>query len=139
MPVIFVNHYTRSIIKKNPETIFVFGDNMIETGLKGQAKEARGEPNSVGIPTKWLPSGEQAAYFLDTHKQAVFPKIINKFAEIREHLANGRNVVFPAAPLGSGYAKLDEKAPEIYKKMNLTVEHLVEKYGTLEPDILKKV
>src|SRR3972149_600556 len=55
MPIIFQKHYTRDGIKKNRNCWYVFGDNMMRYGYGGQAKEARGEFNAIGIPTKWSP------------------------------------------------------------------------------------
>lgn len=52
----------REDLQGEPETLFVFGDNMMRKGLGGQAAAMRGEPNAVGIPTKELPSMANNAF-----------------------------------------------------------------------------
>ena len=46
-------------------TVFVFGDNMERCGFGGQAAAMRGEPNAVGVPTKWAPGSAPADFFCD--------------------------------------------------------------------------
>jgi len=58
-------YITRAMVRAKPRTMFVFGDNMARSGFGGRAKEMRGEPNAVGIPTKWRPAKDEAAYFKD--------------------------------------------------------------------------
>ena len=43
---------TRDKIKENPDVLYLFGDNLLRKGLGGQAKEMRGEPNTLGIVSK---------------------------------------------------------------------------------------
>ena len=38
---------------------------MQQKGYGGQAREMRGEPNSIGIPTKWAPDSNKSSYFCD--------------------------------------------------------------------------
>lgn len=52
----YVKYITRQMMRAEPTTLFVFGDNLAQVGYGGQAKEMRGEPNAVGIPTKRKPS-----------------------------------------------------------------------------------
>ncbi len=42
----------REDVRAEPDKIFLFGDNLKESGYGGQAKEMRGEANARGIPTK---------------------------------------------------------------------------------------
>jgi hypothetical protein len=105
---------TREMARKYPKTLFVFGDNMKRTGLGGQAKELRGEPNAVGIPTKWSPSLEAAAYFADSDFPKVKDAIDEAFDELEEHLASGRSVIVPEAGVGTGLADLPRRAPKIF-------------------------
>lgn len=39
----------RQDLKSNPNTQYLFGDNLKRSGFGGQAKEMRGEPNAIGI------------------------------------------------------------------------------------------
>ena len=63
MPVVKQKWITRDDLKRNPEHLFAFGDNMARRGLGGQAKEMRGEPNAVGVPTKWEPTMYPSGFF----------------------------------------------------------------------------
>ena len=44
--------YSIEQCRANPRAIYVFGDNLLRKGLGGQAKEMRGEPNTLGIVSK---------------------------------------------------------------------------------------
>lgn len=104
----------RRMIQKNPDALFVFGDNLVQKGFGGQAKEARGEKNSVGIPTKRLPSMSTDAFFSDADYDVVFPLICAAFEKLRRHVSSGGLVYYPEAGVGTGLADLKNKAPMIY-------------------------
>jgi hypothetical protein len=70
-------HITREDVRQNKDKIFLFGDNLIERGFGGQAKEMRGEENSVGIPTKKAPNNNRESFFTDKEFAANIP--INKW------------------------------------------------------------
>ena len=106
---------TRSMLKENPDTLFVFGDNMIGKGFGGQAKEMRGEPNAVGIPTKLLPGTSGADYFSDEDFDRAKTKIEAAFVRLFAHAAHGGEIVWPADGIGTGLAKLPRRAPKIWK------------------------
>ena len=84
-----VRRYTRAEIKANPDKLYVFGDNMARVGLGGQAKEARGEPNSVGIPTKWRPGKNDGDYFSNQDWVEVVPAFREAFAQLNAHVQAG--------------------------------------------------
>jgi hypothetical protein len=64
--LIFKKFITREYVRESfGTTIFLFGDNMQRTGLGGQAKEMRNEPNAFGVPTKWKPTMQDDAFFTD--------------------------------------------------------------------------
>ena len=65
MPILFRHMIYRKQLKDNPNILYVFGDNMVRQGYGGQAREMRGEPNAVGIPTKWRPDNTDGAFFYD--------------------------------------------------------------------------
>lgn len=102
-------------IKSNPNWTYVFGDNMIGKGLGGQAKEARGEPNSIGIPTKHLPSTTPESYFTDDDYDKVAPKINKVFNYLMDLLKKGETVVYPFYGVGTGLSKLQDTSPKIYE------------------------
>jgi len=109
-----VERYTRFEIRARPAWLYVFGDNMKRRGLGGQAKEARDEPNAVGIPTKWSPGTHQRDYLFDGDFDAVKPALDHEFEKLETHLAAGGCVVWPADGIGTGLAELPTRAPKIH-------------------------
>jgi hypothetical protein len=109
----------RSDLQGNPGTLYVFGDNMQRKGRKGQAAEMRGEPNAVGIPTKWLPAKTGNAYFTDEswNSHDVKSAVEDAFRKLEAHLASGRNVVLPADGIGTGLAELPTRAPSLFARL----------------------
>jgi hypothetical protein len=103
--------YTRSIIRGRPSTLFVFGDNLARVGFGGQAAEARGELNSVGIVTKLSPQ----QYLTDENFYDVREPIVRAFVILAEHLRNGHDIVWPLDGVGTGLARLNETAPTIFE------------------------
>lgn len=89
---------------------------MARTGYGGQAAEARGEPNTIGIPTKWAPTRNEADYFDDLNPQnhKAYEAILVAINLIQYHLSKGDTVVFPADGIGTGLAELPTRAPLMY-------------------------
>lgn len=114
MSLLKLEFYTRQYIRGNPEFLFVFGDNMQHRGFGGQAKEARGEPNAVGVPTKWAPSMHNTALFSDADTDVVLPKIREVFDKLELHLMAGGIVVWPAKGVGTGFADMPARAPKLF-------------------------
>lgn len=112
MPQItFKDLITRDMLRSNPNWLFVFGDNMSRIGRGGQAKQMRGEPNAVGIPTKWEPASIPEAYFKDSDLEgSVKIAIDDAFAKLKAHRDM---IVIPTAGVGTGYAQLALRAPRI--------------------------
>ena len=103
---------TRKDLRKNPDKLYVFGDNLERKGLVGgQASAMRGEPNAVGIPTKRYPSSSPDAYFTDQDferfKEAVAPDL----KRLREFEGT---IIWPSDGIGTGRAKLKQSAPKIW-------------------------
>jgi len=105
---------TRQDIKKNPDTVYLFGDNLQGKGLGGQAKEMRGEPNSIGIPTKKAPSMSENSFFTDSEYDQNVMAIDAAFAKIPK----GKNIVIPKAGLGTGLSQLEQRAPKTLAYLN---------------------
>lgn len=119
------HHIARAELRFAPTTLFVFGDNMSQTGYGGQAKEMRGEMNAVGIPTKWRPERGPGAYFADVDFAHVREAIDSGFVRLEAALTAGYDVVFPADGIGTGLAELEQRAPFIFS-------YIQEKITTLE-------
>lgn len=121
MKVEFKNFITRIEIKANRNKIYVFGDNLQEIGYGGQAKEMRGEYNTIGIPTKKSPY----EYLTDKDYDKVVTLIKAKFSIIEGHLQCNHKVVIPSAGIGTGLADLPNKAPKIW----IVIEEELKKLG----------
>lgn len=104
---------TRKMLRAEPDKLFVFGDNMQRVGMGGQAKEMRGEPNAVGIPTKHSPGTGPYDYFTDDDIIRVSSTIIKEVVRLRSHLRAGGTVVWPGDGIGTGLADLTYRAPAI--------------------------
>lgn len=106
----------RAHLHAHPERVYAFGDNMVRHGRGGQAREMRGEPNAIGVPTKWRPDNDEDAFF-DDRTFDEFPivkaAIDVAFMRLWEAMANGRDVVIPADGLGTGLADLANRAPTV--------------------------
>lgn len=113
--IVKVKRYYRFMLKNNPETLYVFGDNYVQRGRGGQAKECRGEPNAVGIPTKWAPSMAESAFFSDEDFDKVKDRIDEGFEMLEAHLRANGEIVWPGDGIGSFLARLPEKAPTIFE------------------------
>lgn len=117
-----VDRYSDADVKSNPDKIYVFGNNVNDTGKKGQAI-IRDNENAFGIVTKMKPATDKSAYFYDTKLEANKKAIDIDIQEIKE---DGRTVVFPKDGLGTGLAKLKEKAPKTYNHLK---QRLLEEFG----------
>lgn len=120
--VLIVHRYTRESIRRNSNTLYVFGDNLMRTGFGGQAREARGEPNSVGIVTKISPS----AYLFDMQVNLVEEPIVEAFNRLRNHLLAGNNIVWPADGVGTGLAALQTTGPLLFQTIEQCRDKLFE-------------
>jgi hypothetical protein len=107
---------TRGFVRTHPKSYFVFGDNMAREGFGGQAAAMRGEPNSIGIPTKWRPARDEPAYFTDGDwdNADVRSAIVEAFILIEKAVGRGRDVYMPCEGIGTGRAELPKRAPRIY-------------------------
>jgi alkylated DNA repair dioxygenase AlkB len=117
-----VSRYTIDDVKANPDKIYIFGDNITEKGKGGQAI-IRDEENAFGIPTKVSPDTTPGAYFSDKKYDPNIRQIDRAIEKIK---ADGRIVVLPKDGLGTGLAKLKEKAPDTYAYLK---QRLLEEFG----------
>ena len=105
--------------------IFIFGDNDIKKGKKGQAV-IRDQPNAFGIPTKKLPNLSDAAFYTDAeyahNKLQIDAAIIN----IKLNLPNYSGIIYPENGIGTGLAQLDKRAPRTFKYLTDAIRELFE-------------
>jgi hypothetical protein len=108
------DHITRTDVRADRDKIFLFGDNLAQKGFGGQAKEMRGEENTIGIPTKKLPSNSKDAFFTDKEFVANKKAIDEAFSKIQPD----KTIVIPKAGFGTGLAQLPQKAPNTFVYLN---------------------
>lgn len=118
--IIRMKRITRSYVRDNPHILFVFGDNMERRGLGGQAAEARGELNTVGLPTKWRPERDEAAYFNDSvlDMPIVQHALSDAFHRVMHALLGNHDVVISSDGVGTGLAELPKRAPKVHNLIN---------------------
>ena len=126
MPIYQPEIYRRADARRNPDALFVFGDNALRKGFGGQADEMRGEPNAVGVRTKYLPSMNPDAFFREDPACILAQNrmIDEDMKRLFMHLRKGGLVVWPAAGIGTGYSALPTCAPTTY-------EYLMKKFAAM--------
>lgn len=102
----------------NPNSLFVFGDNILRYGEAGQA-QIRREFNSVGLATKIAPGMRENDFFSDLYYDKCCSIILQEIEKIKKVYFNpSREVselVFPFAGLGTGLSQLPTRAPKVFK------------------------
>lgn len=112
----YEKYISRAMVRDEPKSLFVFGDNMARVGRGGQAKEMRGEPNAIGIPTKWRPTMYPGDLFKDgDFLPDVKREIDLSFGRLFMHAATGGEIVWPVDGIGTGLAYLYASAPMIWE------------------------
>lgn len=127
---------TREYIRMNRDMLFIFGDNDIRAGYGGQAKEMRGEPNAFGIRVKKYPVLLDDAYYSDNDFCNNIIKIETDIVRIKQaqERKNYKHIVFPIDGVGTGRAKLEEKAPKTWGylcgalRMKLNIDNISSKW-----------
>jgi hypothetical protein len=86
---VFRGNWSMSTATSNPKILFLFGDNFIKKGTKGQAV-IRYAPNSAGIPTKKFPSMDSDSFLNDSEFEENKRKIEEAFRAIEIRLGKQR-------------------------------------------------
>lgn len=113
--LVFVKRITRDMLRAEPEARFVFGDNVARAGYGGQAREMRGEPNAIGVATKWRPGVRSFDFFEDDGDPEMEYSVDEDLARVTNELESGRTVYFPSDGIGTGLSELPTRAPELHK------------------------
>jgi hypothetical protein len=119
MPVIYQKFIRRQDLRDNPDHVYVFGDNVRRIGRgprAGQAHEMRGEPNAIGVATKWEPSNRPNAFFSDT--VICKKQVDHDLVAVQQALDRGKTVVVPEDGIGTGRARLPVVAPRLNAFIN---------------------
>ena len=115
-------YIVRSDLKSNRDKYYVFGDNLTRKGLGGQAKEMRFEPNAIGVATKRSPSKLTKAYFSDKLEEIEAVKLDLRI--VYEKFMQGKTIVIPEDGIGTGFAQLKTRSPQILEMINEFFEEL---------------
>lgn len=116
----YMSLITRAYIKSHPEKIFLFGDNLLGYGSAGQAFHMRGEPNSIGMPTKKKPAMSEESYFTDSEFEKNKIVIDNALSKIPKD----KTIVISSAGIGTGFAQLSTRAPLTFAYLQEKLEEL---------------
>jgi hypothetical protein len=133
MPVIYQKRIFREDLKANPQALYLFDDNDQRTGLGGQAKEMRGEPNAAGIRTKKAPGINDTSYYSDREYSDNVHKINEDLAPMRTALLDRRVVVIPLDGFGTGLAALKEKAPRTFAFLQTRIAEVIKLCDVTRP------
>lgn len=117
--------WTIRTTRQYSEYIFIFGDNDIKRGKKGQAV-IRDQPNAFGIPTKKLPSLLNEAFYTDDEFDQNKSQIDGAIELIKQNLPNYKGIIYPESGLGTGLAQLDTRAPRTFEYLTKSVQELIE-------------
>jgi hypothetical protein len=116
---------SRELVRAHRDKIFLFGDNLEQRGLGGQAAAMRGEPNSIGIPTKKSPSYETDAFFSDDELEQNMAAIDVAFTKVRNAITDSiRVIMIPSDGLGTGRAQLNRRAPRTFAYLSKKIAEL---------------
>lgn len=123
--ITFKGWWKENDAKNNPTWLFVFGDNDIKKGLKGQAV-IRNCSNAIGIPTKKYPSLMISSFYSDDEYKLNCKKIDNAICDIIVLLKTKKydHIIFPEDGLGTGLAELPKRAPKTYDYLNKSIKQL---------------
>lgn len=114
---IYDGFWNASICKKDNKSLYVFGDNDIGRGQKGQAV-IRKCSNSIGIPTKKIPNYKMSSYYIDDEYEENCKKILKAIEKVIIESQKYDSITFPRDGFGTGLAKLDVYAPKTKKFLN---------------------
>jgi hypothetical protein len=118
--IIYMHRYCRADLRANPNVLFAFGDNERRIGYGGQAAEARGESNAVGIPTLYAPG----MFWDDEDSQRQCDMIDDGMARLFIALRSGCTIVWPIDGVGSGLADLERRSPTTWAHLQRRIAEL---------------
>jgi len=114
MTIIQEEYFSVKQCNSNPMNLYIFGDNSLHYGKKGQAV-IRDCDNSIGIPTKRKPNMSDDAFMRDEKKD--YESVAKAIKELEERSTKYSNLVFPKNGIGTGLAMMDKTSPKLFKKL----------------------
>ncbi len=119
--VCFTN-YSLDYLRKHPDLVFVFGDNLSRIGSGGQAI-IRDEPNTFGLVTKRNPDHKPGSYMTGTPED--YEAVASDLDRLHQLISTGTSIVFPSSGLGTGLARLQTTAPDLLAYIDAEVSKLI--------------
>ena len=116
---------TSSMLRMNPDCIFVFGDNLLRVGCGGAAA-LRDEPNTYGFITKINPDHLDSSYYRPAE---YIPVYASEIAQLAERIRNNPGYTFWISRLGAGLANKYHIFEQVIEP---TIKHLLGKYPNVE-------
>lgn len=122
----FKGFWTREIVSKEQNKIFLFGDNTkdrTETKYIPTSTQAviRGLPNAIGIDTKKNRGVNKDSYFSDND----FEEFKNQVdTAVKQAIRSNKIIVLPEDGIGTGKAMLKEKAPILFSYLQEKLESI---------------
>jgi hypothetical protein len=116
---VFDGFWTIEDARDYSEYLFIFGDNDVNKGKKGQAI-IRDEPNTSGIPTKKFPTFASSSFYTDKDYEQNVIKIDKAIEKILMRVKNEgyKGIILPKDGLGTGLSKLNVYAPKTFEYLN---------------------
>ena len=111
--------YSADYLRNHPDLLFVFGDNL----SRGGQAIIRSEPNSIGLVSKRSPDHLSTAYMTGTPTD--YDAVNADLARIEELALSGKQLVFPAAGIGTGLARLQVTAPDLLAYIDSEISKLI--------------
>ena len=121
MPVIYQKRICRDDLRRNPDAIYLFGDNEARTGLGGQAREMRAEPNAFGIATKKSPY----EFWSDETFECNTFTMYGDYLKINRAKQKYKTIIIPSDGLGTGLAQLATCAPKTFEYLTGVLKLIV--------------
>lgn len=122
--LIYQGWIARADLRSNPDVLYLFGDNFVRRGRRGQAKEMRGEPNALGIATKKWPGMKPEDFMTDDE----FETNVESFRlDLRPAFVVARSggvVICPRDGLGTGLSQLPDRAPRSCAALETLLDEL---------------
>lgn len=125
--IIYKKNYDRNDISNQPDIIFLFGDNTYDRTISKYIPTMtqaviRGLPNAIGIDTKKNRYTTDSSYISD-NDYAWFTKHVDE--QINLAIAMNKTIAIPQGGIGTGRAKLQEKAPKCYLYLRTKLNELL--------------
>lgn len=98
--------------RKNPKTLFIFGDNNLRQGMGGTAC-IRDEINAIGVATKKEPSYLEGSFFDDDELELNKSYIDGDIQRIKDYAQEieVKQIAFPQNGLGTGLSQMQSRCP----------------------------